>query len=428
MIVLLLCYIDPGTGSMLFTVLIAIIGSAIYLLQNVKIKVGVLFHKNKKDSFHKVPFCIYSDDKRYWTTFEPICDEFEKKEQKVLFLTSSKDDPALNKQYSFIRCEYIGEGNKAFARLNFLKANILLATTPGLDVYQWKRSKNVDWYVHIPHAATDITMYRMFGIDYYDAILLSGEYQKEQVRELETLRNLPSKELRIVGIPYMDAMKRRLKNSADKGLPTIKEERTVLLAPSWGKSAILSKYGSKMIDALIATGYHVIVRPHPQSFKSEKDMLDKLMDKYGDKVEWNRDADNCEVLNKSDIMISDFSGVIFDFALVFDKPIIYADTSYDKAPYDCCWSKEELWTFNTLPKLGFKLNEDEFSHLKDIIDTCIEDEKFKLAREEARKETWEETGNGSINTVTYLMEKYGEILTKRDLCVENATTLKAQSA
>ena len=40
------------------------------------------------------------------------------------------------------------------------------------------------------------------------------------------------------------------------------------------------------------------------------------MDQFpdSDQIEWNRDADNFEVLRKSDIMISDYSGVIFDFA------------------------------------------------------------------------------------------------------------------
>ena len=84
----------------------------------------------------------------------------------------------------------------------------MLSTTPSLDVYQWKRSRDVSWYVHIPHAPNDITLYRMFGIDYYDAILLSGEYQVEQVRKLEKLRGLPEKELKLVGIPYMDEMKK----------------------------------------------------------------------------------------------------------------------------------------------------------------------------------------------------------------------------
>ena len=40
-----------------------------------------------------------------------------------------------------------------------------------------------------------------------------------------------------------------------------------------------------------------------------------------DRLEWNRDTDNFNVLNRSDILISDFSGVIFDFSLVYDKPV-----------------------------------------------------------------------------------------------------------
>ena len=184
----------------------------------------------------------------------------------VLYLTASPDDPALENSYEHVKGEFIGKGNKGFAKLNFLKATIVLSTTPGLDVYQWKRSREVKYYVHIPHAASDITLYRMFGIDYYDAILLSGDFQVSQVRELERVRNLPPKELVKVGIPYMDDMLIRLKTDTRP----INETRTILLAPSWGPSAILSKYGEKILKALVDTGYHIIVRPHPQSFKSEQ--------------------------------------------------------------------------------------------------------------------------------------------------------------
>ena len=112
-----------------------------------------------------------------------------------MYWTASPDDPALEEKYEYIKAEFIGEGNKAFARLNLAKANVLLSTTPGLDVYQWKRSKNVDWYVHVLHAPNDAVIYRMFGLDYYDAVLLSGAYQIDQIRELEEKRNLPSKDL-----------------------------------------------------------------------------------------------------------------------------------------------------------------------------------------------------------------------------------------
>ena len=53
-----------------------------------------------------------------------------------------------------------------------------------------------------------------------------------------------------------------------------------------------------------------------QKKRSEKEMLDSLMSKYPD-LEWNFDNDNFDILNRADLLISDFSGVIFDFALVF---------------------------------------------------------------------------------------------------------------
>ena len=75
-------------------------------------------------------------------------------------------------------------------------------------------------------------------------------------------------------------------------------------------------------------------------------MIDKLMAAYPDTedLEWNRDNDNFDVLRRADILVSDFSGVIFDFTLVFDKPVIYADTKFDKSPYDCWWLDTPSWT------------------------------------------------------------------------------------
>ena len=399
-------YIDPGTGSMLFTVLIGVLGASAFFLRNsfIKLRFYLSGGKAEKEDGERVPFAVFTDSKRYWNVFEPICDAFEARGQSLLYLTMSPDDPALSKPYRRVVCQFAGEGNKAFAKLNMLKADILLSSTPGLDVYQWKRSRDVRFYAHIPHAVSDIVIYRMFGIDYYDAILLSGDYQAEQVRALEKLRNLPAKELPIVGQPYMDALLERLKTAeplaADRPV-------TVLLAPSWGESAIFRRYGGEIIDALLATGYHIIVRPHPQSFTSEKELIEELMRHYpdGGQLEWNRDNDNFEVLRRSDILISDFSGVLFDFALVFDKPVIYADTSFDKAPYDAYWLDREMWTFTTLPKIGRQLSRDDLGRIKELIDECRADPRFQANRETARRETWQHIGEGAVRTVDYLVKK-----------------------
>ena len=197
----MLLYIDPGTGSMLFTILIGVIGASIYSLRMLWIKIRFKLSGGKVQADTQCPaFVIFSDDKRYWNIFEPVCREMDKRGKDVVYMTCSEDDPALQNPYPHIKAEYVGNENKAFARLNFMKATIVLSTTPGLDVYQWKRSKMVDYYIHIPHAASEITLYRMFGIDYYDAILLSGEYQAQDIRKLEKLRELPEKELYKIGI------------------------------------------------------------------------------------------------------------------------------------------------------------------------------------------------------------------------------------
>ena len=139
-------YIDPGTGSMLFTILIGVLGTGVYLLRNAFVKLKFLFSggaKAKQAAEQRIPFAIFSDSKRYWNNFEPICDEFEKRKLPIVYYTASPDDPALKKESEYVKAEFIGEGNKAFSKLNYLKADILLSTTPGLDVYQWKRSKDV---------------------------------------------------------------------------------------------------------------------------------------------------------------------------------------------------------------------------------------------------------------------------------------------
>lgn len=404
-------YIDPGTGSMLFTILIGVLSAAAYFLRNSIMKLRFLFSLGKQDKIENsdnVPFAIFTDSKRYWNVFKPICDEFEKRGQKVAYLTASPDDPALNENYECVSAEFIGDGNRAFARMNMLKADVVLSSTPGIDVYQWKRSRNVKWYAHIPHAASDITIYRMFGIDYYDTIMLSGEYQVKQVRQLEELRHIPEKELPLTGLPHLDALREKLLNAGE--LP--EHPVTVLLAPSWGPSSILNKYGAKMIETLLKTGYQIIIRPHPQSFTSEKEMLDELMNRFpaGDKLVWDRSNDNFEVLRRSDILISDFSGVIFDFSLVFDKPVIYADTSFDKGPYDAWWLDDELWTFSILPKIGKQLTQDNFGAIGELIESCLNAPELAQGREQARSETWVNIGNSASAVVDYLIDKRHSLL------------------
>ena len=406
---MVLLYVDPGTGSMLVTVLIGIAGALIYGLRTrmMKLKTRIGGGRAKADS-DCAPFAVFSDNKRYFSVYEPVLREMDRRGKPVLYLTASEDDPAFDCGLANVKAEYIGPGNRVFTRLNNLRATILLSTTPGLDVYQWKRSPGVAWYVHIPHAASELILYRMFGIDYYDAVMISGAYQESDVRELEELRHLPPKEYFSIGIPYMDEMAERFRREG----PAPAHARTVLLAPTWGVNGLLGIYGGKIIDVLLETGYHLIIRPHPQSFTSEKDMIESLMAKYpaSDRLEWNRDTDNFDVLRRSDILISDYSGVIYEFALVYDKPVICSDPKFDLAPYDAWWLKDKtLWTATALPRLGRMLSPENIRDLKTLIDESIDDPRFAEGRQQVREETWENIGQGAALAADYLCEKYDEL-------------------
>ncbi len=412
MITSTLLYIDPGTGSMLFTILLSLIGAAIYSIRMLvmKFKNGLL-GKKKDVGDEEIPFVIYSDDKRYWNVFEPVIKELAKRNKDIVYLTASEDDPVFNSDYTNVKAKCIGKENKSFAYLNNLNATILLSTTPGLDVYQWKRSKNVKYYVHILHSAGEVVMYRMFGIDYYDSILVSGDYHIDDIRALEALRDLPAKEVVKVGLPFMDVMADRFENDV-----VDEHDRTVLLAPSWGKSSLLNVYGDKVIDLLIETGYNIIIRPHPQSFSSEKELMDRLMAKYPetDKLKWNRDNDNYKVLRDSDILVSDFSGVIYDFSLIYDKPVIYTNPNADVSIYDAWWLNKPLWKTTALPRLGCELTKKNIENIKEMIDSCIEDTKYAQGRNDVRGETWAYKGEGATRVADYLVNKYDELMEKEN--------------
>ena len=360
-------YIDPGTGSMIFAVLMGVVTTLVFAAQGVMVKLkSKVGTKNiQVDNKNKDNLVIFSDHKRYDNVFIPILDELEKRKIKTNFLTMSADDPVLSKNYEYIKSEFIGEGNTAFAKLNLLNAKVVLSTTPGLNVYQWKKSKNVDKYIHIYHDIAGGLSYRMFGIDFYDVIFTVSELQNENIREIEHKRNLKEKELITVGCTYIDELIKKYENT-----PRVKNDvPVVLIAPSWGAESLLVKYGEKIIDNVLNTGYKVVVRPHPQSWISDIDVINNLKNKYGDKIEFNKDNDNFDILNKSDFMISDFSSVMLDYAFVFDKPYMYYLTesgrNYDM--YDAGWlddpKKHDIAKLNC----GIELTDANIDKIKEYL-------------------------------------------------------------
>ena len=400
-----LLYIDPGTGSMLFSVLIGATATLYFLARAVILKLKFILG-GKKGAADKSAhtYVIYNEDKRYQNVFRPVLDAFERHGTEVSYFTSFEDDEAFSAGYKFVKSEYIGEGNAAFARLNLLSADIVLATTPGLGVYQWKRSKNVKHYAHILHSPGDATMYRLFGIDYFDSVLLTGEYQKDDVRYLEKARGIKEKDLSVVGCTYLDFYKERIEK-----IPVEENhEFTVLLSPSWGPSGILAKYGERLLDPLLATGWNVIVRPHPQSKISEAEMLGRLSKKYegNGNLIWDYETDNIYSMKKADIMISDFSGIIYDYTFLCDKPVMYVNADIELALYDAYdVPGQKPWQVNAVKDFGIELKEEQFPTIKEVIQNASDSEELARRRAKAKQTAWQFEGQSGEKVYEFMTEK-----------------------
>ena len=139
-------------------------------------------------------------------------------------------------------------------------------------------------------------------------------------------------------------------------------------------------------------------------------MIDKLMNEYPDSgsLKWDMEYDNFDALSCADILISDFSGIIFDYALVFRKPVIYTDKMPDLSPYDAAWIDEPLWRFEVLKDLGIPLNEGDFDRLKERIDDLMGNRELEHNLDRITDQAWQQRGRAALNIVDYLEEKRGE--------------------
>jgi CDP-glycerol glycerophosphotransferase (TagB/SpsB family) len=265
--------------------------------------------------------------------------------------------------------------------------------------------------VHILHAPNDATLYRLFGLDYFDVVLLTGEFQADGIRELETKRNLPSKALITVGCTYLDVLRSRI----DQMPPAPQSAaKTVLVSPSWGESGLLKRYGMDILGPLARSGFRVIVRPHPQSYSSEAAVLESLQKQLSEfpMVEWDRERENLGSLRRADVMISDFSGIIFDYVFLFSRPVLYTKADFDRRPYDASDVDAPLWTFETLEKIGRELNPSDFPKIGEVIATVVEDSGTRNAIEAARNAAWAFPGEAGSRTVDVLESLIDDLRSK----------------
>lgn len=378
-------YLDPGTGSMLLSVFVGLISGAYFVIRKLPSTLRSLFFRltGKTDALKHNTLTFYAESAAYWSTFKPILAALETLGVESSYLTSDEKDPVFTSGFKCVHPRFIGKSNTAYTALGFLQTKVFVLTTPGIDVLQIRRSPGVGRYVHVVHAVGDIHTYKLFSFDYYDAVYCAGPGQVKSLRALESLRGTRPKELTQLGCPYVDGLVERAKRAAPP------QAGTVIVAPTWGRNGLLTRTGAMIPKMLAQAGYHVILRPHPQSFVSEPELMDKLAQELlpFDKVEWDRQPDGFASLSRAQLMVSDISGVIFDFAFVFLRPVISVGAGPLKDGFEAWEIPHEAWEVSALDTLGKRILPGDEKNVVEAVQALLADdsrarEKILALREE----------------------------------------------
>lgn len=376
-------YLDPGTGSMLLSVVVGLVSSAYFVARKLPSVIRSLIYRatGRKDDLKKNKIVIYSESKSYWSTWRPVLMALVKRGVPVTYLTSAENDPVFDvddaKFKSLVTARFIGTGNTAYTALGFLEADIFVLTTPGIDVLQIRRSPGVKKYVHVVHALGDVHTYKFFSFDYYDAVFCSGEGQVKSLRALEAIRHTAAKFLPLVGCPYLDGLVARAKQ-----LTTGPEANTVIVAPTWGRNGMLSRCGSLVPRLLAEAGFHVILRPHPQSFISDKDVMATVEKELAGfkNIEWDRNPDGFASLSRASVMVSDVSGVIFDFAFVFLRPVVTIGNGPLKDGFEAWEVPHPAWETAAMDELGARVLPGQEASVAETVKTLLTDTTDRAER------------------------------------------------
>ena len=246
----------------------------------------------------------------------------------IHYVTSDPDDSIFEKaeKNDKIKAYYIGE-KKLITLMMKMDADIVVMTMPDLENYHIKRSyirKDIE-YIYVPHGMDSLNMTMRTGsMDHFDTVFCTGKHQREEIEKTEEVYGLPKKNIVDWGYCLLDSMREDYKSV--KKNPSAK--KSILIAPSWQKDNIVDSCLDELLDNLKGHGYKVTVRPHPQHVRHMPERMEQLKEKFADNddIEIQTDFSSNSTVFEADMMITDWSGIAYEYAYTTCKPVLFINT------------------------------------------------------------------------------------------------------
>jgi len=284
-----------------------------------------------------------------------------------------------------------------------MDADMVVMTMPDLETYHIKRSyvrKDVE-YVYMHHYPLSTHMiFRKGAFDHFDTIFCVGKIQELEIRKTEKAYNLPQKNLILAGYGLIENMVEDY-NGIEDDLED-KDYKNIIIAPSWHDGNILDSCIHDILKQLLSKGYNITVRPHPEYIKRYMARMNEIVDEYkdytGNDLNFELDFSSSKSVFTSDVLISDWSGVAYEYAFVTKKPVLFIDTKMKVNNEEYLKIEIEPLEISLRDKIGIRLGLDEMQDVEKNIRSLLNNQK-----------NYEDTINKIFNDVISNLGHSGEI-------------------
>ena len=359
---------------------------------------------------------FYSEANGFYKYYAGIIDYILKNTNiKIHYITSDPKDNVfkLGEENPNLIPYYIGN-NKLITLMMKMDADCVVMTMPDIETYHIKRSyvrKDIK-YIYIPHGMASLETLRDGALDHYDAVLCTGKHQVEDIGAMEDYFNLNKKDLVKAGHPLLDDMIR------DYEASKVENQRpVVLIAPSWQDGNIVDSCLDDMLVELKDLDIDIIVRPHPQHVRHMPEYMNYLKEKYSENqnIEIQTDFSSSSTVFNSDLVVSDWSGIAYEFAFTTLKPVLFIDTPRKVMGEN--YLKLGIESFNVKMRnvIGKSMKPDEMDKVKENVLTLLDKkDEYRETISKTREEYCYNLGHSAEECGKYIIKECMNQIAKRD--------------
>ena len=304
-----------------------------------------------------------------------------------------------------IRAYYIGP-MRIIPLFMKMDADMVVMTTPDLNTYQLKRSyvrKDVE-YVYLDHAPASVQMtYRKGAFDHFDTIFANGQYQIDEHRATEKVYGLREKKMVPTGYVLLDDLFENYKprQRVDR------DELLILVAPSHQPGNIFDDHLDRIVGLVRGKNRKIHLRPHPQYTRRFPAKMQAIDEKYKNDVDVMVEMDfskNSSIYD-ADILITDWSGIAYEYAFTTKRPVIFINTPMKVVNPE--WEKIGITPTNISFRdmAGVSINTNELERLPALLNDIIANpDKFRQRIEEMLSKYFFNPGHSGEVAGKYIIE------------------------